>query len=160
MRKSVVFVLSVSWWSLTVSVAQPRITKKIISIVFISLLRGHVCIIIQVYYNVLSWLLINIRGPSPSWAVTFPRQMVSGCIRKLAEHKPAWAFQRVSQQCSSMVPAFRFFPWVSALVSLSDELWPWSVRQINLFLPKFLLDIVFYHCKRNQTKTLSLGYLT
>lgn len=42
--------------------------------------------------------------------------------------------------------------WVPVLTSFSDKQWYGSLTQINPFLPRLLLVMVFYHSSKNITK--------
>lgn len=81
----------------------------------------------------LEWKGLTCWGQCDHW------QMVMGCRRKQTEH--------VSKQKSSMFSAsisvFRVLPWVLALASFRDGVWPGGISQINSFLSKLLLAMAF-----------------
>lgn len=72
-----------------------------------------------------SWLLVDIEGSSPLWAVPFLRQMVLGYLWKLAKY----FCELSSKQNSSML-----FCWIPALTFLTDV--PWPISWNKPFLPR------------------------
>lgn len=50
--------------------------------------------------------------------------------------------------------SMKFLLGLHVMTSFNDELWYGSVRQINAFLAKLLLVIIFYYSNRNSRTTI------
>ena len=69
------------------------------------------------YYGTFDWLITVVRGPSPLWMVP-------------SLGKWMWDINPESKSKSSTQHSFhpKLLPWVAALTSLSDGLWPGNIR--------------------------------
>lgn len=85
----------------------------------------------------------------PLWAAPLPRQGFLSCVK---EEKASKQANRLACAYFSLLLVDVMLPAPATATSPHEGPWPGIVSRTNLFLPKSLFVMIFYHTDRNETR--------